>query len=167
MSCTDLDDKSSEPLKRADRRGPGEVGGTRAVGRDTTGTDADVDTDGAGAIDRSTPDDVGDVICGPDDVITSRELTPNVVAIDPDGDGSHAPFAVHCDMTTDGGGWTLVMNRDTASGATASSGLITPSDTGTTMDAARLAALQTHATEATRGSSTQQLPGGTARPSSP
>ena len=105
MSCTDLDDKSSAPLKRADRRGPGEAGGTRAVGCDTTGTDADVDTGGVGAIDRSVPDDAGDVICGPDDVMTSRELTPNVATIDPDGD----------DDTTDGEDGANLTERGCAS----------------------------------------------------
>ena len=42
--------------------------------------------------------------------------TDGVYTVDPDGTGPNAAYDCYCDMTNDGGGWTLVFNHDVAGG---------------------------------------------------
>ena len=50
----------------------------------------------------------------------SRRVTTATRTSDPDGAGGVDPFKVFCDMETDGGGWTLILNRNVNSDNTRS-----------------------------------------------
>lgn len=93
------------------------------------------------------------------DILDSGTATVSgAYVIDPDGPGGAAPFLTFCDMTTDGGGWSLVGYGYAGSTATSSSnhnfrsldcggGTFSPSARGTSSASVAAAGLAQNSTE--------------------
>ncbi len=74
----------------------------------------------------------------------SGATVSGVYTIDPDGSGGLAPFSVYCDLQTDGGGWTKILQQGPAA-YTASNGAAGTIATAATNSAAKLSDAQINA----------------------
>jgi hypothetical protein len=98
-------------------RGPGGDGGLAVDSGYVPPPEGAGPTSDAATADVGAPDALADVDAGPPtlpqtraEILAGAPRSPSqIYTVDPDGpDGGAAEFPVRCDMTTDGGGWTLV-----------------------------------------------------------